>query len=67
MHEKGKLAFVPPEFHTDPAATQANVRRLLDLRFSVLCFNHGAPITNHPQAAPRSTLVIASISPFGAL
>ena len=46
MHGKGKLAFVPLEFHTDPAATQASVRRLLGLRFSVLCFNHGAPITN---------------------
>jgi len=56
MHGKGKIEFVPPEFHTDPAATQASVRRLLDLRFSVLCFNHGAPITDNPQAALRELL-----------
>ena len=57
MHGKGKeLAFVPAEFHDNPAETQASVRRLLDLRFSVLCFNHGAPITGDPHAALREVL-----------
>ena len=57
MHGKGKeLEFVPAEFHDDPAATRMSVRRLLDLRFSVLCFNHGAPITNDPHAALREVL-----------
>jgi len=27
-----------------------------DLRFSVLCFNHGAPITDDPHAALREVL-----------
>jgi glyoxylase-like metal-dependent hydrolase (beta-lactamase superfamily II) len=56
MHEKGKVEFVPPQFHTDPAATQASVRRLLDLRFSVLCFNHGTPILDDPHATLRGLL-----------
>jgi glyoxylase-like metal-dependent hydrolase (beta-lactamase superfamily II) len=51
-----KLEFVPAEFHDDPTATQASVRRLLDFHFSVLCFNHGAPITNNPHAALREVL-----------
>ena len=57
MRGKGKeLDFVPAEFHDDPAAARASVRRLLDLQFSVLCFNHGAPITDDPQAALREVL-----------
>jgi hypothetical protein len=32
------------------------VRRLLDLRFSVLCFNHGVPIADDPHAALREVL-----------
>jgi glyoxylase-like metal-dependent hydrolase (beta-lactamase superfamily II) len=56
MHGKGKLEFVPPEFHDDPAETRASVRRLLNLRFSILCFNHGAPITKDPHKALRELL-----------
>jgi glyoxylase-like metal-dependent hydrolase (beta-lactamase superfamily II) len=56
MRGKGTLDFVPPEFHDDPAETRASVRRLLNLRFSILCFNHGAPITNDPHAALRKLL-----------
>jgi hypothetical protein len=56
MHGKGELDFVPPEFHDDPAETRASVRRLLDLHFSILCFNHGAPITNDPHQALREVL-----------
>jgi len=57
MHGEGKeLDFVPAEFHDDPATARASVRRLLELRFSVLCFNHGAPITDDPHAALREML-----------
>jgi glyoxylase-like metal-dependent hydrolase (beta-lactamase superfamily II) len=56
MHGKGELGFVPAEFHDDPAATYESVRRLLDLHFSVLCFNHGVPITRAPNAALRELL-----------
>jgi glyoxylase-like metal-dependent hydrolase (beta-lactamase superfamily II) len=50
------LEFVPAQFHDDPAETRRSVQRLLTLRFSVLCFNHGAPITNDPHAALREML-----------
>jgi len=56
MHGKGKLEFVPPEFHDDPTETRASVRRLLELRFSILCFNHGAPIISEPHKALREAL-----------
>jgi glyoxylase-like metal-dependent hydrolase (beta-lactamase superfamily II) len=56
MHGKGELEFVPPEFHDDPAETRASVRRLLELRFSLLCFNHGAPIARDSHAALRGLL-----------
>ena len=65
MHGKGKVEFVPAEFHADPAATYASVRRLLDLRFSVLCFNHGAPITQDPHAALRDLLQRTVKPPVG--
>jgi hypothetical protein len=47
----GVLMFVPPAYHDDPAATRASVARLLALPFSVLCLDHGAPITAEPHAA----------------
>jgi hypothetical protein len=52
----GKLDFVPPQFHEDPAETRRSVERLLDLPFSVLCLDHGAPITEDPKAALRELL-----------
>jgi glyoxylase-like metal-dependent hydrolase (beta-lactamase superfamily II) len=57
MHGQEKdLAFVPAEFHDDPATTRISVRSFLEFRFSVLCFNHGAPITDNPHAALRDIL-----------
>ncbi|MEW6298100.1 MAG: MBL fold metallo-hydrolase [Thermodesulfobacteriota bacterium] len=57
MHGEGRaLEFVPAELHDDPEATRASVRHLLTLRFSVLCFNHGVPITHDPHAALRAVL-----------
>jgi len=52
----GVLRFVPPEFHEDPAETRRSVQKLLDLPFSVLCFDHGEPITDDPKAALRALL-----------
>jgi glyoxylase-like metal-dependent hydrolase (beta-lactamase superfamily II) len=51
-----ELAFVPPEFHDDPAETRRSVERLLDLPFSILCLAHGAPITDDPKGALRQLL-----------
>lgn len=54
--EGGDLEFVPPSYHEDPDATRDSVRRLLDLPFSVLCMDHGAPIRKDPHAALRKLL-----------
>jgi hypothetical protein len=57
MHTgRDDLAFVPPEYHEDPEATRASVRRLLALPFEVLCFDHGPPLTERPHAALRKLL-----------
>lgn len=56
MHLPQGLAFVPAEYHEDPGETRASVERLLDLDFSVLCFDHGPPILDDPKAALRDLL-----------
>ena len=53
MHLPDGVAFVPPEYHEDPAATRASVERLLELDFSILCFDHGPPILDDPKAVDR--------------
>jgi glyoxylase-like metal-dependent hydrolase (beta-lactamase superfamily II) len=50
------LAFVPFEFHDDPAETRRSVESLLDLEFAILCLDHGAPLTDDPKAAIRELL-----------
>ena len=52
----GVLSFIPPQFHEDPAETRRSVERLLDLPFSILCLDHGAPIVDDPKAALRLLL-----------
>jgi hypothetical protein len=52
----GALMFVPGEYHEDPAETRRTVERLLDLPFTVLCLDHGAPLTDDPKAAIRALL-----------
>ena len=52
----GAVHFVPGQYHDDPDATHASVRRLLDLEFAVLCFDHGPPVTEDPHAALRHAL-----------
>ena len=52
----GVLDFVPPQFHEDPAETRRSVERLLDLSFSVLCLDHGVPITDEITFQPAYSL-----------
>ena len=52
----GDLEFVPPEYHDDPAETRRSVEGLLGLPFTVLCLDHGAPVTNDPKGALRALL-----------
>jgi hypothetical protein len=53
---EGRLHFIDPAFHEDPAATRTSVERLLDLRFGVLCLDHGAPVADDPKGAIRALL-----------
>ena len=48
---EGDLSFVPAEYHDDPEATRASVRKLAQLPFEVLCMAHGAPLTRDPHRA----------------
>ncbi len=50
------LRFVPAEYHEDPDETRRSVERLLDLPFTVLCLDHGAPVTEDPKAALQELL-----------
>jgi hypothetical protein len=54
--EAGRLHFVPPQYHEDPAATRASVENLLEREFGVLCLDHGAPLKDDPKAAIRALL-----------
>jgi hypothetical protein len=51
-----ELPFVPPEYHDDPAETRRSVEGLLELPFSILCLDHGVPLTSDPKAALRELL-----------
>lgn len=52
----GELAFIPAEYHEDPAATHDSLRRLLRLPFEILCMDHGSPMMVNPQLALRQLL-----------
>lgn len=45
------LVFLSDKYMKDPAAARASVKRLLDSKFGVLCFGHGAPIKEGGRAA----------------
>jgi glyoxylase-like metal-dependent hydrolase (beta-lactamase superfamily II) len=55
-HYGDELDFVPFEYHEDPAATRRSVERLLDLDFSILCLDHGIPVTDDPKEALQELL-----------
>ena len=55
-HEKDGVAFIPDQYQSNPKRTRKSARHLLELRFGVLCFSHGAPITDDPHAVIRRTL-----------
>ncbi len=52
----GDLEFVPLEYHDAPAETRRSVEGLLGLPFTVLCLDHGAPVTDDPKGALRALL-----------
>ena len=52
----GPLSLVPAEYMHDPEEARRSVEKLLDLRFSVLCLAHGAPLLANPHGAIRALL-----------
>jgi glyoxylase-like metal-dependent hydrolase (beta-lactamase superfamily II) len=51
-----RLSFIPFEYHEDPAATRRSVESLLELPFSILCLDHGAPVVDEPKEKIRDLL-----------
>jgi glyoxylase-like metal-dependent hydrolase (beta-lactamase superfamily II) len=71
LEREGGVAFVPDllvhvpkrglrilsdEYMHDPAEARRSIRKLLDLPFSILCLDHGAPLTEDPHASIRELL-----------
>lgn len=57
MNDPGKpLVFPPDKYLEDPAAARQTARRLTDLKFEILCFGHGAPITRGGRKAIEDLL-----------
>jgi glyoxylase-like metal-dependent hydrolase (beta-lactamase superfamily II) len=54
--DDGGLAFVPAQFHDDPAETRRSVERLAELELDVLCLDHGRPVTEDPRGAIQALL-----------
>ena len=48
------VRFVDPEYQDDPELTRSTAGRLVRLRFAVLCFAHGAPLTTGAKPAMRA-------------
>jgi len=56
VNDGKRLGFVPGEYQDDPARTRRTARSFLKLRFGVLCFDHGPPLTKDPRVAVREAL-----------
>ncbi len=57
MNEPGKgVIFLPEKYMEEPARAAEGARRLLDRKFDVLCFGHGAPITKGGRKALEALL-----------
>jgi glyoxylase-like metal-dependent hydrolase (beta-lactamase superfamily II) len=52
----GGVHYVPLQYHDDPDQTRQSVRRLLDLPFTVLCLDHGPPVSGDPKRAIEALL-----------
>ena len=56
-HYEGRdLDFVPLQYHDDPEQTRRTVEGLLELPITILCLDHGAPLTDDPKGAIRELL-----------
>jgi hypothetical protein len=59
LPERG-LRMVWEEYMHDPAEARRSIRKLIELPFSVLCFDHGQPLKDDPKGAIRALLDEAS-------
>jgi glyoxylase-like metal-dependent hydrolase (beta-lactamase superfamily II) len=55
LPERG-LRLVWDEYMHDPVEARRSVRELLELPFSILCLDHGAPLTDDPKSAIEGLL-----------
>ncbi len=62
VNREGELEFVPDEHMDEPGKTRDTARKFLNLKFSALCFDHGAPMTEGAREAIERLL---SKSPAG--
>jgi glyoxylase-like metal-dependent hydrolase (beta-lactamase superfamily II) len=53
--ERG-LRMVRDEYMHDPAEARQSARKLLELPFSVLCLDHGAPLKDDPKSSIRALI-----------
>jgi glyoxylase-like metal-dependent hydrolase (beta-lactamase superfamily II) len=52
----GGLRITSDEYTHDPAEARRSIEKLLGLEFSVLCLNHGDPVTEDPKGAIQALL-----------
>lgn len=52
----GAVELVSARYMHDPAEARRSLEKLLDLRFSVLCLDHGVPVLDDPKGAIRALL-----------
>lgn len=56
MNDGKAVRFVSDEYQDEPRRTRKTAREFLGLRFRVICFDHGAPITRNARDAVRRAL-----------
>ncbi len=49
VHDGGKVTLLPDKYMDDPVRLRESIRKLMDLRFGLLCFSHGPPLIAAPH------------------
>ena len=56
MRDADGVRFIEGAYQDDPDLTRETAAKLLRLRFGILCFNHGAPLTAGAKPAARAAV-----------
>lgn len=56
MNDGRAVRFIDPDYQDEPKRARTTARAFLERRFSVLCFDHGAPVTRGAHASIRKAL-----------